>query len=148
MEHDYSGGKCKWCDNQQENHQPTYSGMWVAQEVVKGTLYTVRLNMDSGTLSIGYGDDVSSLDATFRDELINDYYGAKKYDVSIVDGVYYYTGRGDGGKITYTVNGNAISVKCDDYLTLTLERVAENQLTIRNVQGASKDIVGIDLIRR
>jgi len=136
--HNYVDGVCSRCGQPQENYHPLDSGAW---STLVGSSYSITLSMERHLLDIWYGGDIDQFDSAFREELISDYQNGYRH-VKLINGKYYYFGMGDGGGITYTVNENIISVNCEDYIWLTLERIAGDQLKIIAQEGVSSRIVG------
>ena len=136
--HSYAEGVCSRCSQLQENYHPLGTGAW---STLIGNSYSITLSLERHHLELWYGANIDQFESDFRDVLISDYQNGYKH-VKLIDGKYYYFGAGDGGKITYTVNGNIISVNCEDYIWLTLERIAGDQLKIVAQEGVSSRIVG------
>ena len=63
--------------------------------------------------------------------------------VVLVDGAYFYVGRGDGGNITYTTDGKNVYVNCEDYIDLTFKRTSEKQLTV--IDSNLENLIGLIL---
>lgn len=108
------------------------SGVWKSQSVVDGRLYDVTIdfrtqNNSAPHCGIGYGDDVT-------DNL--QYWLDGGVTLTEIDGRYYYCGSGDGGSITYTTNGNTVSVDCESYIWITLERIGTDQLMVTSSEGS------------
>ena len=130
-EHGYTGGKCSVCGSAQAGYRQLDTGVWVAQQVVGTRLYTINLTFKDRYLSAWYGSDIYNpgFDADFRDQLLQEY-ETSGTGLKLIDGIYYYSGMGDGGEITYTVTGDAVEVNCEGYLHLSLVRTAPDQLTL------------------
>ena len=129
--HAYTDGVCGVCGGVQENYKPLESGVWTCKQVVDGMLYDMRLSFKDESFSVGYGDNIHhpNFDPEFRDQMLQEH--EQTGDVlDIVDGVYFYVGMGDGGPITYTVNGNEILVDVDGYMQLTITRTDGDKLLI------------------
>lgn len=127
--HDYVDGTCSVCGGAQEKYKALNSGKWIAQQVVGNFLYAISLDFAENFFDCGYGSDINTLDSDFRDQLLQAY-EQDKNALTVIDGVYYYIGMGDGGSITYTANGNSIEVSCEYGIYLKIERTAGDQLMI------------------
>ena len=136
--HNYIEGVCTRCSQQQENYHALNTGGWTVTKcspVLDFDAYIISINFKDSFLSIGYGADINNLDPDFKNDLLEAYNNGDT-SVKLINGVYYYFGAGDGGSITYTESGNAISVNCEDYIHFTFERISGNQLKITGVQEA------------
>ena len=143
--HDYIDGVCSVCGGAQANYKALDSGVWTAAKVVDGKLHMVELTFADAFFDVTYGADIhaADFDANFRNDLLKEY-EQNKNALTVIDGVYYYGGSGDGGPITYTVSENAIQVECDGWLKISLERTAGDQLTITKCDEVTA-LVGIVL---
>lgn len=123
------------------------SGKWVAKHVVGDAqsdavmfgefIYDLQLDFDDSTFSIAYGDNMDAFDSTLQNELFE--HGSSS--IELINGKYYYWGRGDGGSITYITNGNTVNVNCEGYFYMTLRRTSANQMTIIESDGLPTGIV-------
>lgn len=139
--HNYTDGVCGVCGDVQENYKQLDTGKWTGEQVVNGKLFDVELTFKDLFFDAGYGANIhdSSFDASFRDQLLQAYKDNKNA-LTVIDGVYYYVGSGDGGSITYTVNGDSIRVNCDGWINLSIIRISGNQLKIvqcSEIEGVS-----------
>ena len=129
--HIYISGTCTVCGSPQENYKPLEFGVWTGVQVVNGRLYKLRLSFKDSDFNCSYGNNIhsSTFDPAFRDQLLQDYAQGMKV-LTVVDGVYYYAGMGDGGPITYTVDGDSVQVNCDGFIHLSIVRTGADQLTV------------------
>ena len=94
-------------------------------------MYKVKLSFKDLFFSATYGANIHDpdLNPNFRDQLLQAY-DQDRNALTVIDGVYYYTGSDDGGSITYTSDISPIQVICDGWINLTIVRTSGNQLTI------------------
>lgn len=140
--HNYIDDICTVCGELHPRYVPLDSVEWTAKQVISGTLYQMTLNFGEAGLGITYGDNIDQFDAELRETLLQEYYNGSPA-VVLVDGAYFYVGRGDGGNITYTTDGKNVYVNCEDYIDLTFERTSEKQLTV--VNSNLENLIGLVL---
>lgn len=141
--HDYVDDICTVCGELHPRYIPLDSVEWTAKQVMSGTLYQMNLRFADASLGVTYGDNIDQFDAELRETLLQEYYKGSPA-VVLVDGAYFYVGRGDGGNITYTTNGKNVYVNCEDYIDLTFKRTGEKQLTV--VDSNLENLIGLVLI--
>ena len=140
--HDYVDDICTVCGELHPRYVSLDSVEWTAKQVINGTLYQMTLNFGEAGLGITYGDNIDQFDAELRETLLQEYYKGSPA-VVLVDGAYFYVGRGDGGNITYTTNEKNVYVNCEDYIDLTFKRTGEKQLTV--VGSNLENLIGLVL---
>ena len=130
--HNYMEGKCTVCAHQQENYHALNSGKWTASAAASNmnwAAYNVEIDFTACFAMYLYGEDVNNFDQAFKDELLNDYQQGSDA-VKMINGTLYYFGAGGGGAMTYTEQGNTISLSIEGEAKITLERIAGDQLKI------------------
>ena len=140
--HDYVDDICTVCGELHPRYVPLDSVEWNAKQVMSGTLYQMNLRFADASLGITYGDNIDQFDAELRETLLQEYYKGSPA-VVLVDGAYFYVGRGDGGNITYTTDGKNVYVNCEDYIDLTFKRTSEKQLTV--IDSNLENLIGLIL---
>lgn len=140
--HNYVDDLCTVCGELHPRYVPLDSVEWNAKQVMSGTLYQMNLRFSDASLGVTYGDNIDQFDAELRETLLQQYYEGSPA-VVLVDGTYFYVGRGDGGNITYTADGKNVYVNCEDYIDLTFQRTSEKQLTI--IDSNLENLIGLVL---
>ena len=130
--HAYTEGVCTVCQAEDPTYKPLDTGKWVGQQVINGGLYVVELELDALFFDCSYGDNIADFEPDFRDKLIADFANGYPF-VYLVDDVYYYTGSGDGGPITYTVNGDIIEVT--RFNSNSVDEISKKVLRTAQVEG-------------
>lgn len=113
------------------------TGVWRTQFILPDkSLVTWKLtfspdgNGNNSSWVSGYGVDIETLPADFRDELKAQ---AGQVNIPVHDGIAYYIGMGDGGTFSYTEQGKTVTVTDDETgFIITLERTAADQLTVQS----------------
>lgn len=130
--HSYDGDACIACGGKDPNYKALNTGVWRAQSVAKEVLYTVYANFkdegDGPYFSVWFGSDVNKLqDEATKNDLLENH----RDKLTLIDGIYYYSGSGDGDTFTYTENKNSIVLTApSEYFVIKLERISSNQLKI------------------
>jgi len=140
--HNYVDDICTICGELHPRYVPLDSVKWTAKQVMGETLYQMNVNFADESIGITYGDNIDQFDAELRETLLQEYYNGSPA-VVLVNGAYFYVGRGDGGNITYTTNGKNVYVNCEDYINLTFKRTGEKQLTV--VGSNLENLIGLVL---
>lgn len=129
--HSYEGDTCAVCGSKDPNYKALDTGVWRAQAVVKEVLYKINVNFknsgDGPSFGVSFGSDINKLEEEFKNDLLENY----RETLTLIDGVYYYSGSGDGDTFTYTENKNSIVMTApDEYFIIKAERISGNQLKI------------------
>ncbi len=114
-------------------------GVWLVNFVNKnGEMIKAELSLSAEEQGVtgDVGDPLSKFPEEVREDI--------KPDCELIDGEYYYFGRGDGCPFSsVTENGNKVTVLDEDSKTLVLERIGENTLKLVSIESGFGVLDGI-----
>ena len=106
-------------------------GVWLVNFVNKnGEMIKAELSLSAEEQGVtgDVGDPLSKFPDNVKEDI--------KPDCELIDGEYYYFGRGDGCPFSsVTENGNKVTVLDEDSKSLVLERIGENALKVVSIES-------------
>lgn len=142
--HNYQSGTCSVCGTKDPNFKALTSGSWIRTKVGNDQLLEQTLCFRSNNgmgpaWTVRYFENIGpEADPDFMDYLIAEGKLVK------VNGTYYqHMGMGDMGELSFTENGNTITVTLLYWdSSIVLERTAGNQLKVTAVNGDATVALG------
>ena len=143
-DHNYQSGTCSVCGTKDPNFKALTSGSWIRTKVGNDQLLEQTLCFRSNNgmgpaWTVRYFENIGpEADPDFMDYLIAEGKLVK------VNGTYYqHMGMGDMGELSFTENGNTITVTLLYWdSSIVLERTAGNQLKVTAVNGDATVALG------
>lgn len=119
------------------NNTSIKKGVWVAYEPGGNRVYEYELSFggEEPWLTIGFGDNMKDFDAEFKKSIL------ESGNYCEYNGNYYYFGMGDGCPISYTEDGDKVTIKQNDTTnTVTIERIGEKSFKVTEISGKLCDV--------